>query len=155
MAGDSSLIPKVEKDAELTFLNGINERMDAIKSRLLEMKDIFASGFWEGLGDYKPILNEISKDFQSIKDHLKSIFTDAEVMESANRMVNAFVDMAGKMAGAMVSVGLTIAANLIGGFESYLSNNTERIKEWLITVFDVTSEIHIMGGLFCSICRCI
>ena len=66
MAGDSSLIPKVEKDAELTFLDGINERMDAIKSRLLEMKDIFTSGFWEGLGDYKPILNEISKDFQSI-----------------------------------------------------------------------------------------
>lgn len=148
MSGDSSLIPKVEKDAELTFLNGINERMDAIKSRLLEMKDIFTSGFWEGLGDYKPILNEISKDFQSIKDHLKSIFTDAEVMESANRMVNAFVDMAGKMAGAMVSVGLTIAANLIGGFESYLSNNTERIKEWLITVFDVTSEIYTLWGDF-------
>lgn len=56
-------------------------------------------------------------------------------MESANRMVNAFVDMAGKMAGAMVSVGLTIAANLIGGFESYLSNNTERIKEWLMHCF--------------------
>ena len=142
------MIPKVEKDAELTFLNGINERMDAIKSRLLEMKDIFTSGFWEGLGDYKPILNEISKDFQSIKDHLKSIFTDAEVMESANRMVNAFVDMAGKMAGAMVSVGLTIAANLIGGFESYLSNNTERIKEWLITIFDVRAEIYTLWGDF-------
>ena len=128
--------------------DAIKDTMDSIKSRLLEMKDIFASGFWEGLGDYKPILNEISKDFQSIKDHLKSIFTDAEVMESANRMVNAFVDMAGKMAGAMVSVGLTIAANLIGGFESYLSNNTERIKEWLITVFDVTSEIYTLWGDF-------
>lgn len=129
-------------------VDAIKDTMDSIKSRLLEMKDIFASGFWEGLGDYKPILNEISKDFQSIKDHLKSIFTDAEVMESANRMVNAFVDMAGKMAGAMVSVGLTIAANLIGGFESYLSNNTERIKEWLITVFDVTSEIYTLWGDF-------
>lgn len=129
-------------------VDAIKDTMDSIKSRLLEMKDIFTSGFWEGLGDYKPILSEISKDFQSIKDHLKSIFTDAEVMESANRMVNAFVDMAGKMAGAMVSVGLTIAANLIGGFESYLSNNTERIKEWLITVFDVTSEIYTLWGDF-------
>ena len=70
------IIPPEEQTEELAFLDGAAEKMEAIKNRLLEMKDIFASGFWEGLGDYKPVLNEISKDFQSIKRHLKDIFID-------------------------------------------------------------------------------
>ena len=142
------IIPPEEQTEELAFLDGAAEKMEAIKNRLLEMKDIFASGFWEGLGDYKPVLNEISKDFQSIKRHLKDIFMDPEVVDAAKRMADGFVNMVGKIAGAMVSIGLTIGANLVGGFESFLSNNSERIKGWLIRTLDATAEVQALWGDF-------
>ena len=51
----------------------------------------------------------------------------------------------GKIAGAMVCIGLTIGANLVGGFESFLSNNSERIKGWLIRTLDATAEVQALG----------
>ena len=131
------------------FLNNILETLGAIKDRIKEIGGMFQSGFWEGMGDYKPILNELKQDLQSIGEHLRDIFTDADVMAAASRFVDSFAMMIGKLAGSLMSIGLTIATNLIGGIESYLSNNVDRIKGWLVRMFDVGAEINgILGNFF-------
>lgn len=56
------------------FLNNILETLGAIKDRIKEIGGMFQSGFWEGMGDYKPILNELKQDLQSIGEHLRDIF---------------------------------------------------------------------------------
>lgn len=122
--------------------------IDAMKQKAKELKDIFMAGFWDGLGDYKPRLEELKSDLQKIGGYLKDIFTDADVHSAASRFVNSFVYMIGTFVGSLASIGLTIATNIVGGIESYLSGNVERIKAWIIRMFDVGTEINVIFSNF-------
>ena len=141
---DNILPPELSQDNQAEgspVLDNAAKMLDAIKDRLLELKDIFAKGFWDGLGNYKPMLNELKSDLQKIGGYLRDIFTDADVQAAAKRFVDSFVYCVGTFIGALASVGLTIATNIVGGIESYLSQNVERIKSWLVRMFDIGTEI--------------
>lgn len=142
--------PELSQDAagESPFLSGVLETLGKIKDRLVELGGIFQTGFWEGMGNYKPVLEEMKKDLQSIGGYLMDIFTDADVMASAKRFVDSYVLYIGRLTGSFASVGLTIATNLVGGLEAYLSGNVDRIKVWLIRMFDVQAEIFDIVGRF-------
>lgn len=149
--GVSSGVFQEEGKTESPLLNNVAETLDDIKNRLVEIGEIFKTGFWEGMGNYKPVLDELARDLQSIGAHFKDIFTDADVLASANRFVDSFAEMMGKLTGSIASIGLTIAANLVGGMESYLSNNAERLKTWLSRMFDIGDEINnILGKFFAA-----
>lgn len=47
----------------------------------------------------------------------------------------------GVIAGAVASVGITLAANLVGGTAKYLEEAQERIKQYIIDMFDITGDI--------------
>ncbi|MCI8823000.1 MAG: hypothetical protein HFI15_10935 [Lachnospiraceae bacterium] len=142
--------PELSQDAagESPFLSGVLETLGKIKDRLVELGGIFQTGFWEGMGNYKPVLEEMKKDLQSIGGYLMDIFTDADVMAAAKQFVDSYVLYIGRLAGSFFSMGLTIAANLIGGLEVYLSGNVDRIKAWLIRMFDIQTEIFDIVGRF-------
>ncbi|MBE5987553.1 MAG: hypothetical protein E7250_07485 [Paenibacillaceae bacterium] len=142
-------IPVESEQSESSFLNNVLKTLEDIKVKLLEIGEIFKSGFMQGLGNYKPILSELITDLQSIGSHLREIFTDADVMAAAERFINSFALMVGQLVGSIASIGLTIATNLVGGMESYLSQNTERIKGWIVRMFNIGTEINtILGDFF-------
>lgn len=132
---------------EVEISNEFSDLMDTILDKLKQVKDIFMSGFWKGLGDYKPILNELKKDLSSIKGYVYDIFSDSGVQEAASRFAASFIYNLGVVAGSFASIGLTIAANIVGGIESYLSRNTERIKGFLISMFNIGADIFDQIGL--------
>lgn len=116
--------------------------LDALKERLEELKDIFKQGFFDGLGDPTSRLKTITDGIKQIKDALKDIFTDPAVVSSANKYVDSVARLLGTLAGSVASIGLTMGANLIGGLAEYLTANKGRIKQHLITMFDVWTEIN-------------
>lgn len=126
---------------EVPIDNGFSNLMDTVLDKLKSIKDIVASGFWDGLGDYKPLLNELKSDLSSIGSYLRDIFTDADVQAAAKRFVTSLIYNIGKIAGSFASVGLTIATNVIGGIESYLSENSDRIKTYLVNMFNIGADI--------------
>lgn len=126
-----------EEQIPNAFLDNLQKVFDLLK----KIKDLFMSGFWDGLGDYKPQLAELKKDLASIKRNLAEIFTDPEVVGAAKRFAESVIYNLGVVAGSIASVGLTLAVNLVGGFESYLSRNKDRIKKFLVDVFNVGTEI--------------
>lgn len=132
-----------EEQIPNAFLDNLQKVFDLLK----KIKDLFMSGFWDGLGDYKPQLAELKKDFASIKKNLAEIFTDPEVVGAAKRFAESVIYNLGVVAGSIASVGLTLAVNLVGGFESYLSRNKDRIKKFLVDVFNVGTEIADEFGL--------
>lgn len=136
----------------LDFVTGLKDAFSSLLPRLKELKKLFVQGFFEGLGDYKPRLEEIKRDFQSIADTLVEIFTEPKVTASFHRMLDSLALNLGRTAGAMTSIGITIAQNLVGGAEKYLSQNTARIKEFLITMFDITGDIAEIKGRFHGAC---
>lgn len=119
---------------------------DGLIEKAKELADIFKSGFVDGLGDFQPRLDSIKESIASIKESLIDIFTGPAVKESANGYLKSFVYMLGQITGSIASIGLTIGANLLGGLEIYLNENKERIKKYLISMFDIGTDINVMIG---------
>ena len=134
-----------EGETQLEKMGGV---LDAIISKVKELAGLFKKGFFEGLGDYKPRLEELKNDIMSIGQTLIGIFTDPEVLASADRFSNQLVYSLGQVTGSIASIGITIAQNLVGGIEKYLTQNTERIKQYIISMFDIGTEISAIIGNF-------
>ena len=137
----------VNTDGEKT-----NTIFDALIEKAKELADIFKSGFMDGLGDFQPRLDSIKESIASIKESLTEIFTDVGVQDAANNFVNTFVYALGQVVGSVASIGLTIGTNLVGGLSKYLAQNTERIKQYFIDMFNVGAEISAsIGNLWESV----
>nr|DAK70131.1 MAG TPA: minor tail protein [Caudoviricetes sp.] len=129
-----------------TVLDKMSKPLKKIIDRFKQLAKLIAKGFWDGLGDYKPIFDGIKKDLNSIWKSLKDIFTDPEVTKAANNFFDSYAYAIGQVAGSFARIGLTIAQNIIGGIEKFLSQNVQRIKNYLIDMFNIGSEIAQIGG---------
>lgn len=147
-AGSGFELPELSFNEETEGADSLGSALDGVLNRLRELKDLFVNGFFEGLGDYKPILAELKKDLISIGQTLKEIFTDPEVIAAANRLADQLAYSLGQVVGSMARIGLTIAQNLIGGIEKYLTQNKERIKQYIVSMFDIGTEIAAIIGNF-------
>lgn len=131
---------------EVPIDNKFSSLLNTVIAQLKEIKDIFMSGFWDGFGDYKPILEELKRDLSSIGKIIADIIIDKDVLAAAKKFAKSFVYNLGKISGSFAKVGLTIAENIVGGIESYLSKNVNRIKKYLISMFDVGAEVMSLCG---------
>lgn len=127
--------------------NSLTQAIDMIKQKWLELSDLFKKGFVEGIGDLS-VLDSIKDSISSIKSSLLDIFTDNSVTAAFQKMVDTLVYNAGRIAGSFVSVGLTIADNILGGFSKFLNQNKDRIKSYLIAMFDIASSISTIQANF-------
>lgn len=142
--GGGDIAPEDMFEEVNTIPSKLTPIIEALKNRLKELADYFKQGFLDGLGDIGPRLATIKKGLQQIKDALIDIWTDPEVRRAATEWENSLAYMLGSIAGSMASIGLTIAANLIGGLGQYLEENTPRIKDYLVQMFDIGTEINYL-----------
>lgn len=124
----------------------LNPALEKIINRLMELKDLFTNGFKAGLGNVT--LEPLKKAVDGIKKSLKEIWTDPAVLQAANRYLDAVAYSLGQQAGAVASIGISIATNLVGGLDKYLDQNKERIKKHLVSMFDINAEIARILGDF-------
>lgn len=124
----------------------LNPVLEKLINRLKELKDLFMNGFKAGLGDVT--LEPLKQAIEGIRKSLVEIWTDPAVLQAANNFLNTLAYSLGQQAGAAASIGITIATNLLGGINKYLDQNKERIKQHLVTMFDVGSEIATIQGNF-------
>ena len=129
-----------------TVLDKMSKPLKKIIDRFKQLAKLIAKGFWDGLGDYEPIFDGIKKDLDSIWKSLKDIFTDPEVTKAANNFFDSYAYAIGQVAGSFARIGLTIAQNIIGGIEKFLKQNTQRIKNYLIDMFNIGAEISQIAG---------
>jgi len=124
----------------------LNPALEKLIARLKELQELFRAGFKAGLGDMD--LSSITKAVEGIKKSIKDIFTAPEVVNAANNFANTLAYSLGQQAGAVASVGITIATNLLGGIDKYLAQNKERIKWYIVNMFNIGSEIVKIQGNF-------
>lgn len=131
-------------------MSGVEE-MENKYSKLLDtwtrLKSLFAAGFKVSFGDTS-VLDSIQTSLNNIKKSLSDIFTDSGVEQAGNRFLSTFARSLGQISGSVASIGATIADNLLGGIDKYLSQNSQRIKDYLISMFDIGSEIAEIAGKF-------
>lgn len=133
-------------DAATEADDTLNPALEKLITRLKELQDLFKAGFKAGMGDVD--LSGITKAVEGIKTSLKNIFTAPEVIGAANNFANTMAYTIGQNAGAVASVGVTIATNLLGGIDKYLAGNQGRIKQFIVNMFDIGSEMAAIQGNF-------
>lgn len=127
------------------------DEMDSKYAGLIEkanqLKNLFMAGFKVGFGDTS-VLGSMKESIQSIKDSLTEIFTSPEVQQAANRFANILAINLGKVAGSAASIGASIADNLLGGISLFLLQNSERIKEYIVSMLNIGSRVAQISGNF-------
>ena len=151
--GAANMFEEVPIDSGiLDFLQKLKDFLKPIIDYAKKLKDVFMQGFWDGLGDWEYRWESIKDSLASIKDSLIDIWTDPAVLAAADKWAQSVAYMLGSLVGSLASIGLTIAANLLGGIAKYLEQNKDRIKQYLIAMFDIWAEInYLFADLFQSI----
>ena len=123
-----------------------NKQIDSIVKKIKEMFNIFTKGFKEGFGNFD--WNGFKQQIINIKENLKEIFTSQEVMGASKKWADTVVLNVGKIVGSVASSGITIADNLIGGFNKFLEQNKKSLQEHIVRMFDLSSRSYEIQGKF-------
>lgn len=122
-------------------------KYQALIDRARELSSLFKGGFNIAFGDTS-VLDSIQSSVKGIGESLKGIFTDPAVLSSAEDFGNRLALSMGKNIGSIASMGATITDNLLGGIEKYLEQNSQRIKDYLVSMFNIGGEITDIIGNF-------
>lgn len=122
--------------------------LDGIIARLKELKDLFIKGFFEGLGDLKPKLDDIKNSFKSIGQSLKEIFTNVNLVNAFNKMLDSIALNLGRIGGSVGNIGLSMGQGIVGGFANALERSKNFLTEKISNIFNNTSIIADTLGVF-------
>lgn len=142
-AGTSALAESLDVT---TNIQQDTSAFDGMLNKVKELANIFKEGFSASFGNtnFDGILTHLG----NIKTALIDIFTDSNVVNSANNLVKIWTYALGQSVGAIARIGVNIVEGLVGSIDGYLQKNSGRIKGFLISMFDVTAERFTFVGNF-------
>ena len=100
---------------------------------------------WAAL-DIDSQIADIRGSIESIRGSLSDIFGNADLHAAADNFVMTLAYSVGQIGASVVSIGATIAQNIIGGIDLYLQQNSGRITEYLIRMFDIGADVAQLAG---------
>lgn len=141
-SGGSDLYEEVPTGKELS--DKIQPFIDYLKKLKVSIKDGW-NETWSNL-DVSLQFDNIKSSIESIKNSFLNIFSDSEVSASVDNFAMTFSRSLGSISASVVSIGATIAENLLGGISIYLESNSENIKNYIIDMFDIASDISVLAS---------
>lgn len=120
---------------------------DGMLNKVKELASIFKEGFNISFGDTN--FDGILGHLQKIKESIINIWTDPDVLNSANQWIDTMLFSLGQAVGSVARIGVNITEGLLGSIDQYLSQNIDRIKTHICNMFDISSEdIALTGNLW-------
>ena len=141
-SGGSDLYEEVPTGKELS--DKIQPFIDYLKKLKVSIKNGWDET-WSNL-DVSLQFDNIKSSIESIKNSFLNIFSDSEVSASVDNFAMTFSRSLGSISASVVSIGATIAENLLGGISIYLESNSENIKNYIIDMFDIASDISVLAS---------
>lgn len=119
--------------------------LDKIKPFLEKMKKLFTDGFKSAFNPSG--IDKMMQAFQRIGKNIQEIFTDPKLVNAFSNFVDKTVYASGQEFGAYANIGLSIAENLVGGFDLYLENYKGFIIDRFTSIFDSMGRINELNGM--------
>lgn len=124
--------------------NQLSKFFENLFGRIGELLSKFKAGFdaafhSEGIERMRAALERIGKTLQEI-------FTDPQVVQSFNTMLDKWFYMLGQFTGAIGSIGLGIGVFLTESIANALENHKEQIKKALINSMDARGDMYKAFG---------
>lgn len=141
-SGGSDLYEEVPTGKELS--DKIQPFIDYLKKLKVSIKNGWDET-WSNL-DIPLQFDNIKYSIESIKNSFLNIFSDSKVSASVDNFAMTFSRSLGSISASVVSIGATIAENLLGGISIYLESNSENIKNYIIDMFDIASDISVLAS---------
>ena len=129
-----------------TEVDKMDKRLQALIKRCKELAALFKKGFQIGFGDSEKKIKSIQESIKGIGKSLQDIFTDTKVVQAANSLANSVALNLGKITGSVASIGLSIADNLFGGVQRFLQQNGAGLKQKIIAIFNISSDLADLSG---------
>ncbi len=117
---------------------------DGLMGRVKELASIFKEGFDISFGDTN--FDGILDHLLNIKDAIVDIWTDPDVLNSAQQWVDTCLYSLGQMIGAIARIGTNIAEFFVGSIDIYLEQYVDKIKTHICNMFDISSEDMALTG---------
>lgn len=114
--------------------------------KVKELASIFKEGFDAGFGDTN--FDGILDHLLNIKNAIVDIWTDPDVLYSAQQWVDTCLYSLGQMTGSVARIGTNIAEFFVGSIDIYLEQYVDRIKTHICNMFDISSEDMALSGNF-------
>lgn len=124
-----------------TIFGRMAEKLTVIVDKLRELGEMFAKGFNLGFGNSFSTLDKLKENFKKLGTILKDIFTDSDIVKSFSKLIDSLALTLGTWIGSLFSVGLSIANLLIGGITQYLAQNKDTVKNHILKMFQIGTEI--------------
>lgn len=133
-------------DTEIGSDVTISPVLNLVFEKIKELADICKDGFELSFGstNFEGILNHLN----NIKETLIDIWTNPTVLNSANNWVSTISYTLGQAIGSISRIGINIAEGLIGSIDIYLLENSSRIKDFIASMFDISSKDMALTGDF-------
>ncbi|MFR3753576.1 MAG: hypothetical protein ACLTW9_17130 [Enterocloster sp.] len=130
-------------ELDTSAMDEMDSKYQGLIDRAKELKGSVYSWLLGWFWGYYPYLIAFRHPSSSIKDSLDG---DIHISGGAGSCqfglpVSAGLLVWGKVAGSVASIGASIADNLLGGISLFLQQNKDRIKEYLVSMFDIGSRI--------------
>lgn len=137
---------KVWDEAYAKMKNQADEIANRIQNALIRIAtvskyvaDIWSSGFTASFDTTS--LETAQQRLSGISTQMHNIFGNKELQYSANTFFEQFLFDMGRVSADMVNIGMSIANNLLGGIEKYLTDNSDRITQYFTNMFDIGTII--------------
>lgn len=124
------------------WMENLGAIIDIVKEKAVGLKDVFAQGFFGGLGDWEDRWESVKNKIESIKNIILEIISNTKVLKSVWELIKSTIEMVSTVIGAIVSMLLTVITSVTGGIEKFLEQNEEKIKEFIITISNIITEIN-------------
>lgn len=140
----SSIVDSLDVSSTVTEdTSAFNGLIDRVK----ELANIFKEGFEISFGDTN--FDGIIGHLTNIKNTIIDIWTDSDVLNSANQWIDTMLFSLGQAVGSVARIGVNITEGLLGSIDQYLSQNIDRIKKHICNMFEISSkDIALTGNLW-------
>lgn len=108
--------------------------------------DSFKAGFAKALAAASSGLEGLLEEIGRCGQAWAAIWNDPAVQDASARFVTSLAGALGQLAGSMASIGLSLADSLFGGLERYLIGFAPYIRDRLVGLFDVGSDLAALAG---------
>lgn len=120
---------------------------EGLIDRVKELASIFKEGFDISFGNTN--FDGILDHLLNIKNAIVDIWTDTDVVNSAQQWVDTCLYSLGQAVGSVARIGTNIAELFVGSIDIYLEQYVDRIKTHICNMFDISSEdIALTGNLY-------
>lgn len=90
---------------------------------------------------------KLTEHISNIGKTLGEIFTSQEVLQSASVWFNRVSFYFGMIVDSAKKIGTTIAENIFGSIDNYLSQNKDRIKDFIKSMFEINTDSFRLAAL--------